>query len=49
LNVKCPAVISECGFLSNYEEAELLEKEDYQEKVAEAICSGIEEYFQNKK
>ena len=49
LNVKCPAVIAECGFLSNYEEAELLEKEDYQEKVAEAICSGIEEYFQNKK
>ena len=27
LNVKCPAVIAECGFLSNYEEAELLEQE----------------------
>jgi len=49
LNVKCPAVIAECGFLSNYEEAELLEKEEYQEKVAEAICKGIEEYFQGRK
>lgn len=48
LNVKCPAVIAECGFLSNYEEAELLEKEEYQEKVAEAICVGVEEYFQGK-
>ena len=28
LNVKCPAVIAECGFLSNYEEAQLLEKEN---------------------
>lgn len=49
LNVKCPAVIAECGFLSNYEEAQLLEKEEYQEKVAEAICMGIEEYFQSRK
>ncbi len=48
LNVKCPAVIAECGFLSNYEEAQLLEKENYQEKVAEAICVGIQDYFQEK-
>lgn len=45
LNVKCPAVIAECGFLSNYEEAELLEKENYQEKVAEAVVNGIDDYF----
>lgn len=48
LNVKCPAVIAECGFLSNYEEAELLEKDSYQEKVAEAVAKGIEEYFEKK-
>lgn len=46
LNVKCPAVIAECGFLSNYEEAQLLEKEKYQEKVAEAIVSGVDDYFE---
>ena len=36
-----PTVIVECGFLSNYEEAELLETEVYQKKVAEAVKTGI--------
>lgn len=45
LNVKCPAVIVECGFLSNYQEAELLEKDKYQEKIANALKKGIVEYF----
>lgn len=36
-----PAVIVECGFLSNYEEAEKLVTEEYQDKIASAICSGI--------
>ncbi len=36
-----PTVIVECGFLSNYEEAELLNTEEYQKKVAEAIKTGI--------
>lgn len=49
LNVKCPAVIAECGFLSNYEEAELLEQEKYQEKVAKAVAEGVESYFSESK
>lgn len=36
-----PTVIVECGFLSNYEEAELLVTEEYQQKVAQAIATGI--------
>lgn len=36
-----PTIIVECGFLSNYEEAEKLCEEKYQKKMAEAICSGI--------
>lgn len=36
-----PTIIVECGFLSNQEEAEKLTTEEYQEKVAQAICSGI--------
>ena len=36
-----PTVIVECGFLSNYEEAELLKSEAYQKKVAEAVKTGI--------
>lgn len=44
-NVEIPSVIVECGFLSNGEEAENLQKEEYQQKLAEAIYSGIEAYF----
>lgn len=36
-----PTVIVECGFLSNYEEAQLLVTEEYQQKVAQAVAAGI--------
>ena len=36
-----PAVIVECGFLSNEEEAKKLADADYQQKMAFAIYSGI--------
>lgn len=39
-------VIVECGFLSNSEEALLLKDEEYQEKVAEAVCEGTVEYLE---
>lgn len=45
LHTPCPTVIVECGFLSNYEEAQALITEDYQQKVAQAIMMGIEGYF----
>ena len=41
----CPAVIVECGFLSNPEEAGLLATEEYQEKIAFSIHLGIMEYI----
>jgi len=41
----CPAVLVECGFLSNPVEAALLETEEYQEKIAFAIHLGIMEYI----
>ena len=41
----CPAVIVECGFLSNPEEAEKLCSEGYQKKVAKAIAEGVWKYF----
>lgn len=43
-----PTVIIECGFLSNKQEAELLVSDDYQEKMAAAICSGVIEYLDSK-
>lgn len=43
-NAKCPAVMIECGFLSNREEAEKLESEEYQKQVAFTVLSGIAEF-----
>lgn len=40
-----PTVIVECGFLSNNAESKLLSTEEYQDKVAQAICEGILEYL----
>lgn len=37
-------VIVECGFLTNPEEAEKLQTEEYQRKVAEAVADGIDTY-----
>lgn len=42
---KIPAVIVECGFLSNQEECTLLQDESYQEKLAEGIKIGIQNYL----
>lgn len=46
-NATLPAVIVECGFLSNPEEEKLLKSSDYQQKIADAICSGIVDYYKN--
>lgn len=43
-----PIVIVECGFLSNYEEAEKLCSPEYQDKVAWAIYMGIKKYLNSR-
>lgn len=40
-----PAVLVECGFLSNKEEEAKLLSEDYQNKVAQSILQGLLEYL----
>lgn len=40
-----PACLVECGFLSNAENEALLTGDEYQEKMAEAIACGIDDYF----
>lgn len=47
-NTTVPAVLVECGFISNQNEADLLIQSDYQNKMAEAICDGIITYFDTK-
>lgn len=41
-----PAIIVECCFLSNYEEAEKIVTEEYQKQVADAICTGVLKYLE---
>jgi N-acetylmuramoyl-L-alanine amidase len=43
-----PAVLVECGFISNNDESELLFDDDYQNKIANAIVTGIENTLKNK-
>lgn len=43
-----PAVIVECGFLSNPQDEKSLLDKDYQQAVAESITEGVLQYFQNK-
>lgn len=42
---KNPTIMAECGFLSNPDEAALLATEEYQEKVALTIFSGLCDYL----
>lgn len=44
-NLKTPTVIVECGFLSNAQEEKRLGTGEYQDKIAQAITAGIQEYF----
>jgi len=44
-NIEAPAVIAEMGFLSNREEAELLQNEAYQWKIAWAIYQALNDFF----
>ncbi|MBE6747758.1 MAG: hypothetical protein E7557_00825 [Ruminococcaceae bacterium] len=43
-----PAVLVECGFLSNYEEAKALQNEAYQRKMALSIALGILNYCEGQ-
>ncbi len=47
-NAEIPAVVVECGFLSNKEEAAKLSQDDYQGRVAFCVYCGITNHFLNK-
>lgn len=47
-NATCPAILVECGFLSNTDEAELFETEEYRRRVAFMLFSSIVEFLNEK-
>ena len=40
-----PSILVELGFLTNKQEAELLQKSSYQKDLAQGICKGIDAFF----
>ncbi len=46
-NSKIPSILVECGFLSNPQEAKLLQDEEYQAKIAWAIADAVCNYKNN--
>ena len=44
-HVEIPIAIIECGFLSNPEEEQLLQQDEYQNRIAWGIYNGIMDYF----
>lgn len=40
-----PAILCECGFISNHYEADLLKADSYRRKCADAIVDGIAEFY----
>ena len=44
-NSENPAILVECGFLSNNAEAEKLQTDEYQSQMAFAIMCGVIEHF----
>lgn len=44
-DLKIPTVVVECGFLSNTEDERRLANEAYQDKLAQAIAKGIDDYI----
>ncbi len=44
-NTSMPSVLVEMGFVSNPQEAKLLNGTSYREKIADGLYEGIEEYF----
>lgn len=43
--LKIDGVLIECGFLSNYKERELLQTEEYQQKIASTIAEAITKFY----
>lgn len=48
-NVACPAILVECGFLTNPVEEQKLVNDDYQKKIAVCVAASYIQYWANSK
>jgi N-acetylmuramoyl-L-alanine amidase len=44
----CPALLVECGFLTNRQEAQRLKEAAHQQKIAQGIAAGVAQYLQTR-
>jgi N-acetylmuramoyl-L-alanine amidase len=47
IGANMPSILSEISFVSNPSDEKLLKSPNYRQKIAEALCHGIEEYRRN--
>jgi len=47
-NIRCTGILVECGFLSNYQEDQLLQSDAYQKKLACAISSAVIQHVRER-
>ena len=47
-NAKCPAVLVECGFLSNPDEADLFQSSEYRQKVAFTLFCALTKFMSDE-
>ncbi len=45
MNTNIPSILAEVGFISNAEEEQLLRKDSYRQKIAEALFEGVKKYM----
>ena len=45
---KVPVVLIEMGFLSNYNEDQMMSNPEYQRKLMQSVADGVEQYFKTK-
>ena len=46
-NIENPAILIECGFMTNKEELKKLSEKEYQKQLSFLIVCGIIEYIEN--
>ena len=47
LGTKMPSVLAEVSFLSNPRDAELLRSEQFRDRIAASLLSGLDEYLRD--
>ena len=47
-HLSCPAVLLECGFISNESECKSLSSEEYQKRLTEVLCDAIVEFINTR-